>query len=501
VSTTPVGYRIQRLLARGGMGEVYLAEEIELGRTVALKLLPRELGSDARFRERFLRESRLAAALNHPHIVPVYRAGEADGVLFIAMHYVEGTDLRRLLSEHDDGLDAARAASIVEQVADALDAAHGRGLVHRDVKPANILISPGRRHDHCYLADFGLTRHASSQSRLTATGEFMGTVDYVAPEQIRGTDPIDHRVDVYSLGCVLFECITGTPPFRGESDYSVMWAHVHDPPPPISERRRGLPAEVEPVIARALAKSPDDRYPAAGEFASALLGALGETRRGMPTLVPASGRARRLSGRIRRTGGRRLAAALAAAGAIAGIAIAAILLYPSGDNSKPTPSYGAELRGDLSKVTLGPRLSLRAWLNENEQAVEDRSGTELGTLGQVVHFRFAVRGLAGARFPVLWSVRKASDSRLVRGFIGQRGAIVKPLARRYTAEGEIWASIPGGKGPFLIELQLVYRGRELASRNTPSFPGLPRSVSPPSPPSPPPPAAPPPPPPVTTIIG
>jgi len=259
------------------MGEVYLAEEVELGRKVALKLLARNLSDDERFRERFLRESRLAASLNHPNIVPVYRAGEAEGVLFIAMHYVEGTDLRELMGENQGGLETVRAVSIVEQVADALDAAHGHQLVHRDVKPANVLIAEGRRGDHCYLADFGLTRHASSQSRLTATGEFLGTVDYVAPEQIRALAPVDKRVDVYSLGCVLFESLTGMPPFRGDSDYSVMWAHVHDPPPAISNRREDLPVELDVVIEHALAKSPADRYPTAGVLAEAARSVLDET--------------------------------------------------------------------------------------------------------------------------------------------------------------------------------------------------------------------------------
>ncbi len=242
------------------MGEVYLAEEVELGRKVALKLLARELTEDDRFRERFLRESRLAASLNHPHIVPVYRAGESDGVLFIAMHYVEGTDLGRLLRGHERGLDPGHAASIIEQLADALDAAHERGLIHRDVKPANVLIAERRRGGHCYLADFGLTRHSSSQSRLTATGDFMGTVDYAAPEQILGREQVDHRVDVYSLGCVLYECLTGTTPFRGDRDYAVMWAHVHSPVPTVTDKTAGLPAELDTVIGRALAKSPDDRY-------------------------------------------------------------------------------------------------------------------------------------------------------------------------------------------------------------------------------------------------
>src|SRR3954468_6489792 len=239
------------------MSSVYLAEHLRLHRKVALKLMASELADDERFRERFLRESQLAASLDHPNAVPVYGADESGGVLYIAMRYVEGSDLRELLRRYSP-LPPARAVAIVGQAAAGLDAAHRRGLVHRDVKPGNILIG---EDDHVYVSDFGLTKQASSQSGLTATGQLVGTVDYVAPEQIQG-GTVDGRADVYSLGCVAFECLTGRPPFRKETDVATLWSHIQDAAPPTDD------AATDRVLARALAKKPDDRYASAGEFAS-----------------------------------------------------------------------------------------------------------------------------------------------------------------------------------------------------------------------------------------
>jgi serine/threonine protein kinase len=197
------GYRIESVLGRGGMGVVYLAEHIGMGRKVALKVLASDLAEDERFRERFVRESRLAASLEHPNIVPIHEAGEVDRVLFIAMRYVEGADLRALLREHG-ALEPQRAAAIVGQVASALDAAHARGLVHRDVKPGNVLIArtAATSGEHVYLSDFGLTKRTSSDSGITGTGQFVGTLEYAAPEQFEGKR-LDARTDVYSLGCLL----------------------------------------------------------------------------------------------------------------------------------------------------------------------------------------------------------------------------------------------------------------------------------------------------------
>jgi DNA-binding beta-propeller fold protein YncE/predicted Ser/Thr protein kinase len=262
------GYRIDFLLGRGGMGSVYRAEDADLGRTVALKVLAPELAGNTRFRERFLRESRLAASLDHPHIVPIFQAGDADGVLFLAMRYVEGTDLARLIA--DEGpLDTERVLALLEQAASALDAAHERGLVHRDVKPSNMLIARSAGREHCYLADFGLTKRTGSISGLTATHQVVGTLDYVAPEQIRGgeTDP---RADVYSLACVLYECLASSPPFERATDVAVLWAHVNEEPPPVSSLRPDLPKELDGVLVRGLAKEPRDRYDKCGELVAAV---------------------------------------------------------------------------------------------------------------------------------------------------------------------------------------------------------------------------------------
>jgi YVTN family beta-propeller protein len=275
VSTDPrigselLGYRIEALLGRGGMGVVYRAYDPRLKRRVALKLLAPDLAQDERFRDRFLRESELAASLDHPSIVPIYEARQADGVLLIAMRYVEGSDLTRLLREQST-LDPARAIAICAQLADALDAAHEHGLVHRDVKPSNVLVDA---RGHCYLADFGLTRRIAERDD-PSRGRTVGTADYVAPEQIRGEE-VGPAADVYSLGCVLYECLTGGPPFQRESDFALLYAHLEEPPPPAVERRPELPAAIDPVLARALGKEPAARYETCGEVVEAARTALG----------------------------------------------------------------------------------------------------------------------------------------------------------------------------------------------------------------------------------
>src|SRR5947209_2600308 len=248
------GYRIERELGRGSTGVVYLARDEHLDRPVALKVLPPDLSHDERFRARFLRESRVAATLDHPGIVPVYAAGEADGRLFLAMRYVEGGDLRGVL-EREGRLDPDRTVGLLRPVAEALDAAHEGGLIHRDVKPGNILIGPG---DRCYLADFGLAKHAATVNSLTREGIFSGTVDYIAPEQIQGEE-LDGRVDTYALACVLFEALAGRPPFERDSDLAVVFAHLKQPPPSISALRPDLPPALDDVLARGMAKDPDER--------------------------------------------------------------------------------------------------------------------------------------------------------------------------------------------------------------------------------------------------
>jgi WD40 repeat protein/tRNA A-37 threonylcarbamoyl transferase component Bud32 len=269
VGTQLAGYRFESLLGVGGMSVVYLAEDLRLKRRVALKVLSSELAEDEAFRERFLHESELAASIDHPSIVPIYEAGTAAELLFIAMRYVEGRDLKERLERGP--LDPADAIGIAAQVASALDAAHARGLVHRDVKPSNVLLDLGARpdgSDHVYLADFGITRRISDEAR--DDGNLLGTIDYVAPEQIAGEE-VDGRADVYSLGCLLYECLVGRPPFRRDSDLAVVFAHLETEPPAPSAERPELPVALDAVIAKALAKEPAERYGSCRELARAAL--------------------------------------------------------------------------------------------------------------------------------------------------------------------------------------------------------------------------------------
>jgi hypothetical protein len=267
LGSTIAGYRIDAIAGRGGMGVVYRATQLTLNRPAALKLITPELAEDPAFRERFKRESHIAASIDHPNVIPVYEAGEADGLLFITMRYVDGTDLNRLV-RLEGRLDPVRATQIIGQVGDALDAAHQRGLVHRDVKPANILVTgqPGR--EHVYLTDFGLTKHAASQSSLTGTGQWVGTIDYVAPEQIEGR-PLDARSDVYALGCVLYFALAGETPFPRDTDVARIYAHLNDMPSPLAHAIPGLPPAIDEVISRAMAKQPGTRYPSAGDLGRA----------------------------------------------------------------------------------------------------------------------------------------------------------------------------------------------------------------------------------------
>ncbi|UUU19504.1 serine/threonine-protein kinase [Streptomyces sp. DSM 40750] len=264
-------YRIEREIGRGGMAVVYQARDLRLDRTVALKLLAPELARNDTFRRRFTHESRVAAAIDHPHIVPVFEAGETDGVLYIAMRYVAGLDLRHLL-DRQGPLPVTTATRIATQVASALDAAHDHGLVHRDVKPGNILVARGTDSDHpehVYLTDFGLTKKSLSLTGFTSVGQFVGTLDYVAPEQISGK-PVDGRCDVYSLACVVHETLAGRPLFQRDDDMALLWAHQYDEPPPLTDARPDLPPDVDQVLATALAKSPDDRYDSCLSFVAAL---------------------------------------------------------------------------------------------------------------------------------------------------------------------------------------------------------------------------------------
>ncbi len=268
------GYRLTEPIGQGGMAVVFLAADQHLGRRVALKVMSAALAADAGFRGRFVRESRAAAAVDDPHILPVYEAGEAAGVLYIAMRYVPGGDVRTALSAQGR-FPPARTAAIISQVASALDAAHGAGLVHRDVKPANMLLDvrPGQP-DHVYLSDFGLSKSWQGTTGLTGTGLFLGTLDYAAPEQIEGR-AVDGRADQYALACSAFELMAGEPPFRRDDGLAVMYAQLSQPPPRLAGRLPELTPAVDMVLARGMAKAPGERFASCSEFATALRSALG----------------------------------------------------------------------------------------------------------------------------------------------------------------------------------------------------------------------------------
>lgn len=337
-------YAIDSLLGRGGMGTVYLATDERLGRRVALKVLAPELAGDDDFRARFLRESKLAASLDHPNVIPIYDAAEIDGVLYLAMRYVDGPSLHTLLRARG-ALTPEEAIRIAEQIGGALDAAHAAGLVHRDVKPANVLLAePG---SHAYLCDFGLAKQMS-EAGATRTGVFLGTVDYCAPEQIEGR-PVDGRADLYALGGVLFHCLTGRPPYSRDTEFAVLQAHLSDPPPAASSLRPELPRPVDAVLAKALAKDPGARHASASELVSDVRLAFEEpveaaTRaapveitvprdeeptRATPTAVIDAPRARSR---------RAWAAAAALAGVLIAAAVAAVALHGCGGGSTDEPA-------------------------------------------------------------------------------------------------------------------------------------------------------------------
>jgi YVTN family beta-propeller protein len=350
IGTVIAGYRIESVAGRGGMGVVYRATQLGLDRQVALKLIAPEMADDALFRERFKRESRTTASIDHPNVIPVYEAGEADGKLFIAMRYVEGTDLRELI-RREGRVSPERTVRIVEQVAAALDAAHRRGLVHRDVKPANALITEDGE-EHVYLTDFGLTKHAASVGGMTKTGQFVGTPDYTAPEQIKG-ERADARTDVYALGCLLFQTLAGRVPYDRDSEVAKMYAHLNDPPPSLAGDIGDPAGPLDEVISRALSKDPAERQPSCGDMARAARAALAgtvapEAERTVAAgaAAPAEGDAEaavtqaartesegteasmptRPSGRVRRP----LVVALAGLAAAAVAALAAVSLFGSG---------------------------------------------------------------------------------------------------------------------------------------------------------------------------
>src|SRR4051812_20500929 len=267
------GYRIEGLIDRGGMGVVYRATDVDLDRAVALKIIAPEHTKNPDAVARFKSEARLAASLEHANIVPIHRGGEVDGVLYLAMRLVPGTNLRQLIDRGPLPTESIRR--VITQMADALDVAHEAGLVHRDVKPANIMVTGEGKNEHIYLTDFGLTKRLGTAESLTRTGGWVGTPDYVAPEQIQG-GKIDGRADVYSLGCVLYEMLTGSVAFPRDNDVAKLWAHVTDPPPPPSLKRPDLVKSFDDVVAKATAKDPDARYQKASDLAAAVDSAVAE---------------------------------------------------------------------------------------------------------------------------------------------------------------------------------------------------------------------------------
>ncbi len=316
------GYLLEEVIGRGGMGVVYRAEHVRLGRKAALKVVAPQIAREPKFRERFLRESRTAGSLDHPNVIPLYDAGEADGVLYIAMRFVDGVDLSSMIAS-EGKLEPARTARIVAQVASALDAAHEAGLVHRDVKPSNVLL-PARgagRGEHAYLGDFGLTKRVLSESGVTGSSAFLGTIAYVAPEQIEGK-AVDARADQYSLACLVYECLTGHRPFERETDIATLYAHLRDPFPSVGEAVDDptLRAGLDAALARAGSKKLEDRFDSCGDFAEELVRVTGAgtTTGTSPVPRPAS------SGRSSRPPRRRVLVGLAA---LAVLVVAGFGLY------------------------------------------------------------------------------------------------------------------------------------------------------------------------------
>ena len=439
------GHRIEAVAGRGGMGVVYRARQLSLDRVVALKVIAPTLTQDPAIRGRFLRESRVAASIDHPHVIPVYYTGEQDGVAYIAMRFVAGDDIRTLV-RREGPPGPERAVRIVGQVAEALDAAHAAGLVHRDVKPANVLLAQG---DHVYLTDFGLTKHVLSEPGAGGTreGHWVGTLDFVAPEQLRG-ERVDARSDIYALGCLLFYTLAGRPPFERDSDEAKLWAHLSEPPPKVSEAVPGAPGALDAVVARALAKTPDERYPSAGDLGRAAAAAVSGDRREQTEHVVAIGAAAPIEMETRTAGtwlashtaaprGRRLGWLAAAIAAV--LAAAAGLLFALSGNPprrNPTAATHPSASGAAPQIRsafVGGRVSAVAgagghiwsgWsLNRRLKAVDAARVKRLKSLRSNVG-----RGLAGLTTDgeTVWAI--ASRDRQLVHFDGRTGSrLGKPV--------------------------------------------------------------------------
>jgi streptogramin lyase/predicted Ser/Thr protein kinase len=493
-----VDHRIEGLAGRGGMGVVYRATQLGLERTVALKVITPVLAEEEDFRQRFVAESKAAASIEHPNVIPVYYAGERDGVLFIVMRYIDGPDLRALVRA-EGRLDAERAAHIVAQVGGALDAAHRHGLVHRDVKPANVLLG---EDDHAYLTDFGLTKRSATTDggALSRAGGWVGTLGYVAPEQIRG-ERIDARTDVYALGCVLVHALTGNAPYMRETDEATLWAHLNAPPPTDS-----VPPEFEGVVARALAKDPSDRYPSAGDLGRAALRAAGRSATAIPERNVGRGLAAPIDGATEATalqgvadpdgetrlspvreravsprrgrrpslGQRRWFLAAGAAVLVAGAAALALLTGGDGDAPKPperaaAPS-GAKRRAaavDMTQAGILARpnaLTIAAgdvWALSNREGAIVLVNAATGKVGRRLPVGKGGSSLA-AGFNSVW-VTKQSTSTVLR---------YNAQSHRRVAGGAIEVAIPGSNAVVATGARAVWVG----VRNRPLTDTSPESV-------------------------
>jgi YVTN family beta-propeller protein len=381
-----LGYRIEERIGQGGMGVVYRAYDLRLRRTVALKLVTPELAVDERFRERFVRETELAMALEHPNVVPIHDAGEVVGRLYLAMRLVSGTDLRKLLRA-EGALEPSRALAICRQVANALDAAHAAALVHRDVKPSNVLLDDS---EHVYLADFGLTRRLEERGPPAGEARSIGTPAYLAPEQIEDRS-VDGRADVYSLGCILFECLTGRPPFRHGSRLEVAWAHLEEEPPQTSEHNSELPQAIDAVVRKALAKQPADRYQTCASLVDAAEEALGFR-----------------TGQTRTSRWPLLAAGLAA---VVAVAAGAVLLRSGNDKPTVVPDSLVKVDARTHEVVdvfpVGRDTGVVALVGRYVFVANDEDGTltriERSTGELVTSGRYdAGRGIAGQGAKWLW---------------------------------------------------------------------------------------------------